>query len=97
MLDGGGSLLRMSLRSRAAGVVLAVSMGLMICSRRVALLGVSESFTVSVDLQVWECGCSKWELGALGRASGSVVGMPTLCTFVRRVLMLVSLYSMKSF
>ena len=86
MLVGGGSLFRMGFRSRAAGVELAVAMGLMVSSKRSFLSGVLES----------EGGCSDLVREACGRAIGSVVGIPTLWTSVRRLWMLASLYSIKS-
>ena len=86
VLIGGGSLFRMGLRSRAAGVELAVAMGLMVSSKRSFLSGVLDS----------EGGCSDLVQEAFGRAMGSVVGIPTLCTSVRRASMRASSCSMKS-
>ena len=81
LLVGEGSLFRIWLRSRAAGVELAVAMGLMVSSNRSFLSGDLESVDGSVDLLVLDseggAGCSNLELEALGRANGSVVGMPT--------------------
>ena len=98
VLLGGGSLFKMRFRSRAAEVELAVAMGLMVSSKRSFLSGVLDSLDGSVDELVYDFdgGCSDLVQEAFGRAMGSVVGIPTLCTSVRRVLMLASLYSMKS-